>query len=497
MPRSREEWVKKDRCIWYCVERKVYRVDVNRQGKRFRRSYSSLAAARRARDKEEASIRDTDDLSTETHLRDMTVGQVVERFLREQILKREPGWVVEAAAAMRVGERARREGRRSTDDDLPRYITEKRILEKFLATQKSTICKLKVLQFKGRDALRYAEERLGEPFYGPNGTWEEPRARPPVKRTVAREITALRMAFEYLRLDYPNLHNPWSTSLLKTIDAPNQSRVVRSLEDGELAKLINGCGHSLGLNRYYMPVAIYMAYELGMRRQEILNLRWEDINDSSENRIVVVGGTNTTVQPQTIYIRKSKTDRKQEVPGRIIPLTKSVEDALDRLSDFVRSKDKQGRSIADNEKIFGRMTVNAFEKAWNWVRLNARLEKPFAFQDLRVTAINRFDKILTPTQIRIVVGHKGKNVTEGYIDRGVTHEDRMEVKQILDMHSKGWERIDELFSAGQDGEYLKLSPLDVVRLLAKVDKLTERSEIHQPTEPEAPPAKSKSKVIYV
>jgi integrase len=476
MPRVREEWSKKDRCIWYCTERKKYRLDVNRQGHRFRDSFSTLADARRARDREERSIEGTNELSTSTQLKDITVGQVISGFLNEQILKGMDSAALEVVEKLNTNQgftdllhKAFRTGPPpKVNKELPAYMTDKRNLETFLRKEKNGICRKKVLQFKGRQALWYVEGRLKEPFFGPNGTWEIPET--PVKRTVAREITSLRKAWEYFRLDYPEVPNPWSTSLLKNIDAPETSRIHRSLESGELEKIIEACQHSLGLNKYYMPVAIYMAHELGMRRQEILNLQSKDIDHIKS----------------LITIRKSKTDKRQKSPGRIIPLTESVAEALLRLEDFVGSRrDGKIRIFHDDEKIFGKMTFNAFEKAWNWIRLNAKLEKPFAFQDFRVTAINRFDKILTPTQIRIVVGHRGKNVTEGYIDRGTTYEDRMAIKEILDLHSKGWEKLKSRMTLD---EYQKLSVLEMIKVLTSVN-----TPIAEQTEAEP---KRKSRVIH-
>jgi integrase len=460
MPRAHEEWIKKDRCIWFCPERNLYRVDVNRQGKRRRASFSSLARARRFRDAEENAIRDTGDLSTETQLRDMTLGHVVQRYLHERVLKGMDGRIVEISERMNAFEvekkTARREGRppkQITDEDLPQNITTKRALEHFLNIQENDLCKVKILQLTGRRVLIFLEQLFKTPWFGPNSNWK--KATYPCKRTVERNfITPLRNAFEYLRLDFPQLNNPFSASLLRNVDAPRSSRVVRSLQGNELERLLDACSNLVGSNRLYMPVAIYMAHELGMRRQEILNLRASDIDESED----------------LITIRKSKTDKRQDTPGRIIPLTESVSAALSRLEDFVGSqKDGSRRYYRDDEKIFGVMSINAFEKAWANIRRNAKLDKPFAFQDLRVTAINRFDKILTPTQIRIVVGHKGKNITEGYIDRGITHEDRMAVKRILDIHSKGWEKINEL-DAWPNNEYEKLSVPDVIRILSAKER---------------------------
>ncbi len=79
----------------------------------------------------------------------------------------------------------------------------------------------------------------------------------------------------------------------------------RRLRDGELQRLDKASKDCRGLNRYYVPLAIYLAIETGTRLQEIFNLTWRDMDPKSRR----------------IEIHNSKTDHLSGSEGRTIVLT--------------------------------------------------------------------------------------------------------------------------------------------------------------------------------
>ncbi len=60
----------------------------------------------------------------------------------------------------------------------------------------------------------------------------------------------------------------------------------RGLNRGELENLIQHSKECRGSNRYYVPLAINLAVDTGMRRQDIFDLTWEDVD--FENRTILI-----------------------------------------------------------------------------------------------------------------------------------------------------------------------------------------------------------------
>jgi len=108
-----------------------------------------------------------------------------------------------------------------------------------------------------QDAFEYRDRRLKD-------TW---KGKPIKAPTVRREINTIQHIFEVARDQWglTNLQNPFRALRVKG----SMHRRRRRLNSGELEKLDQACRECRGLNRYYVPLAIYLAVESGMRLQEI------------------------------------------------------------------------------------------------------------------------------------------------------------------------------------------------------------------------------------
>jgi integrase len=167
------------------------------------------------------------------------------------------------------------------------------------------------------------------------------------------------------------------------IQGSTGGRRTRSLYDGELERILKACKQCHDPNNYYIPLAIYLAIDTGMRRQEIFNLTWKDIDDVNRR----------------ITIRKSKTDRATGNKGAKIVLPALAKHMLVTLA-VIRHKQlglptqtidgTEGYFAfpTDNEKIFP-MTERAFSQAWGDVLKRAGIED-LHFHDLRREANIRF-----------------------------------------------------------------------------------------------------------
>ena len=146
----------------------------------------------------------------------------------------------------------------------------------------------------------------------------------------------------------------------------------RRLKDGELDKLLNAAAKR---RQTEMVATIKLAIETGMRRGELLRMRWGDI-DWAE---------------QSLRIPLTKNGE-----ARTIPLTQT---AISVLRSMATPR------MRDSDRVFPK-TGNALRLAWNRLRHRAGLDD-FRWHDLRYEATSRlFELGLTAPEVALITGHK-------------------------------------------------------------------------------------------
>lgn len=201
------------------------------------------------------------------------------------------------------------------------------------------------------------------------------RARQVQPGTVIRELGLLRAVFETARRewDIPLLENPLAK--VRKPKAP-QGR-ERRLRRGELDRLLEASTDSR--NDWLRP-GILFAIETGMRRGEILNMRWRD----------------TDLDASLLSIPETKTGF-----SRCIPLTKGATAILaERRTDTSKSDD-----------LVFPITGNAFRLAWERCKRRASRHDPdiadLRFHDLRHEAVSRFFELgLSVPEVAAISGHR-------------------------------------------------------------------------------------------
>jgi integrase len=274
--------------------------------------------------------------------------------------------------------------------------------------------------------------------------------------------------------EHPKLKNPLDRYVVKGSSMGTRSR---SLREGELEKIEATFKTLHGRNKYYVPLAFYLAIETGMRLQEIINLQWGDID--LERRI--------------IEITKSKTDDKQTYLGRkivlpynvmwhlLIPQAIARETVRDNKTDWVFPRTRNNKDPRASFKDVWREDVvkrSGIVEAYLEKYPRTTLKDAFLhFHDLRRTANTNFLLAKLEREEReIMLGHANSYQNDAYLNPEVILKP---IRDKLDRHVLGGltakEYTEKIIAEGKelpDGSLLvNLTnyPLDVnlVELLQK------------------------------
>ena len=141
--------------------------------------------------------------------------------------------------------------------------------------------------------------------------------------TVNKQLREIRSALSYA-VDANLLKaNPllrWRSLLLKEPD-----RVIRVVEPDEFKKLLGACGNPI------LRMALILGYHQGMRRGELVNLRWESVN--------LAGGVLGVVNlPEAEELTKSRRNRA-------LPMHPDVVAALGQALQAAPKKIENGQAV--------------------------------------------------------------------------------------------------------------------------------------------------------
>lgn len=171
---------------------------------------------------------------------------------------------------------------------------------------------------------------------------------------------------------------PFTSNPARGISFPiaNDAR-DRRLEEGEAEKLDKALSNTR--NPFVRPI-VFLAIETGLRRREVLELTWSNID----------------LTRRTAYIPTTKTG----VP-RTIPLTDAALSIIGTLSQPKACEVSEG----GEDRLFP-ITVEAFRLAWKRVQQRSGLTD-LRFHDLRHEALSRFCELgLTVPELAVISGHK-------------------------------------------------------------------------------------------
>jgi integrase len=285
-----------------------------------------------------------------------------------------------------------------------------------------------LLQLTKQDVNWFIEKKKKETSKAPGVNGE---AKPLSPRTVRRLFNILQRVFQWTieyRAGFETLPNHFRGI---RIQGSTGGRRRRSLHDGELERIMEACKKCHNPNSYFLPLAIYLAIDTGMRRQEIFNLTWKDIDDDNRR----------------ITIRKSKTDKATgNLNGVKIVLPALAKHLLVTLA-MIQQPSGAGKYFkfpTDNEPIFP-MTGRAFSQAWGDVLKRAGIED-LHFHDLRREANIRFIKAgLVQEERNLQLRHADKSMNAVYQGEYMLHQ----IQDKLDRYVLNGMTLEEAYEHGE------------------------------------------------
>lgn len=247
-----------------------------------------------------------------------------------------------------------------------------------------SICKKYLSDLTTTDFARWKDERLKATA----------NRKAITAKSAKRLLSPLQHMFEIAMTDWdiPLRENPLSNFKLKAKD----NKRDRRLRQGELEKLLAAGGKTR--NPFILPI-IRFALETGMRRGEILGLRFRDVD------IERCSGT----------IREAKNGY-----SRTIPLSSLAVAILETTTAVMTASAK-----ARNDLIFPTTPI-ALRLAWDRLTARAKIDD-LNFHDLRHEAISRFfEKGLTVPEVASISGHRDIRMLLRY-----AHADRVKLAEKL------------------------------------------------------------------
>jgi len=210
--------------------------------------------------------------------------------------------------------------------------------------------------------------------------------------TVRRELAIVRHCLEVAR-------NEWGFVLSSnpvhqvTLPRPSNPRERRATAD-ELERLLAACEAT---SRRWLQAIIQLAVETGMRRSELLAMRWDDVD----------------VGARTVLLRSTKNGHPRTVP--LSP----------RALEIIRDTPRFG-------KIVFAVSANAVRLAWERLKRRAGVTD-LRFHDLRHEAVSRFfEKGLNMPEVAAISGHKDPRMLMRY-----THPKAEAIAIKLGTHEQG------------------------------------------------------------
>jgi integrase len=241
---------------------------------------------------------------------------------------------------------------------------------------------------RSMDKLKKSKTRLG---------------KSPAPATVLRYLMALSHAFNVARKQW----NWCESSPVENVQRPKvKNERTRYLTDTEREALLHACKNSQNSDLY---LVVLLAISTGMRKGEIMSMRWQDIHTAPDQSFT------------RVHLTKTKNDKARSVL-LTSPALELLEERRTKLLDSLQAKTATGlifpSSVNEDQPV-------DLRKPWGSALQAAGIEE-FRFHDLRHTtasylAMNGASLL----SISKVLGHQTTKMTERYSHLATSHIDEV------------------------------------------------------------------------
>ena len=217
-----------------------------------------------------------------------------------------------------------------------------------------------------------------------------------------RFLTVMKFIFKHGLKIKATTENPARS--IKLLSEREHER-TRFLLPPEIEKLVQASKETRA--KYYLPTAILLGAEHGASRQEVLGLRWSDINFEYGEKGI---------------IRFYRTKNKRQRTELLMPRTREA--LLEWKAHLERKREKMVRKDIKCDFVFCRIDgrpIQDFKRAW-WQALDIAGIKNFHFHDLRHTFCSNL--ILSGANLKEVkemIGHSDIKMTDRYSHLTLDH----------------------------------------------------------------------------
>ena len=235
------------------------------------------------------------------------------------------------------------------------------------------------------------------------GRYRDDRLRTVSGSTVRKELTLLSHVLKVARNEWGTPNVDPVASVRKPASARGRTRRPSLDELASLDQALQQCRNALVRDVFMFALAT------GMRRGEVLSLRWGDVDLFSK----------------TALLQMTKNGETRTVPlsPKAILVLKGLHQA--------RQRPSQGLGAASCGLVFP-ISANAFRLAWERVRKRAGVVD-IRFHDMRHEAISRFFEMgLTVPEVALISGHKDARMLFRY-----THLKAVDVARKLGNSQEG------------------------------------------------------------
>lgn len=273
-------------------------------------------------------------------------------------------WARQSEHAIDLGEAgltsARTKERRTLDEFLVLYLRDVSSRKRSLRTERSKITMFRRQPIAQRPIVSISSADVAE--------FRNFRLQTVSGETVRQDLVLLGQVIEHARKEcnVALKSNP-CTDVQKPASSPPRTRRISEEEMEKLIKALAACRNPM------IAQVTWFALATGMRRGEVLGIKWRDIN----------------LERQLCLLHVTKNGRPRTVP----------------LSAQAVSIVNASLSRKDDDPVFP-VTENAFRLAWQRVQVRSGIED-FRFHDLRHEAVSRFfERGLSLPEVALISGHR-------------------------------------------------------------------------------------------